>query len=70
MISLSIEVQVKQMVWSKMLFKIVLFMDWGLISAEKSLSVINKSLKYGSFKYRVNKGPWLTVDTSETKLEL
>lgn len=68
---MSDEVQVKQMVWSKMLFKIVLFLyELGLISAEKSLSVINKSLKYSSFKYRINKGPWLTVDTSEKELEL
>lgn len=68
---MKVEVQVKQMIWSKILFKIVLFIyGLGLISVEKSLSVINKSLKYSSFKYRVKKGPWLTVDTSETKLEL
>lgn len=56
---------------SKVLFKVVMLLGGlNLISLERTIKIINLSLRNGAFKYRVDKGKWkhlkgVQIDLSE-----
>lgn len=60
---LRIKLQVKQTLWSKVIFKTLLFLGrCGLISLETAVSITNNMLRNGAFKFRTDKGEWRTLD--------
>lgn len=61
-----VDVRVKQVLWSKLVFKIVLFLsNYGLIPLETAVNIINRILDK-SFRYKIGKkGKWLPVKTDK-----
>jgi len=67
---LTVYIQVKQVLWYKLLFNILLTLGkMRLLSFGKVVKILNFVLPYGAFKYRVDKGKWNKLDMPELVLK-
>lgn len=62
---LKVTLKVKRKRWFILLQKITLFLgSLGLLPLDKAISVINRALSYGAFKYKINNGNWMVLKTN------
>lgn len=64
--NLSVNIKVRQTLWSKVLFKTSLFLGkYKLLSANQVVEIVNWSLPRGAYKISVNNGKWRNLKFNE-----
>lgn len=67
--NLSVNLNVKQTIWAKAIFKISLFLGKNkILSADQVLGIVNCSLSRGAYKCKVDNGKWRKLKIDEIEL--
>jgi len=67
---ISVNIKVKQTLWSKILFKLLVYLiRFKVVSVERLAPVVNLSLQKGAFKFKVNNSKWKPLEMPVLALE-